>query len=370
MGRRRRWVTTGALVVFGLVLGLLTLEIGVRAWFTWRGSEQARIRYLYDRDTIAAKTTQLIGLPYLNYGLNPAWDDINQRGIRGDLVDVPKPDGVYRIVALGGSTTFGHALAVDETWPAQLERILRDEYGPVEVVNLGSPGYYSLDSVVNLATRGLAHEPDMVIVYHGVNDAIIRMFQDTACYQGDTPLFGFGMDRGIWQYALDDLPPSALYRLLAQALGAMDSPATVNHRMAHTGLCPPEPSGITPVDNLAQHPPIHFARNLRSIAGLAQSAGATMLFSTFAWDVAAAESALADNPDLHQTQAMLTGIADQNAMLRQIAAEQGTLLVDLAAEMADGVYFQGDQVHQTVAGAARQAEVYAAFIGAQGVISR
>ena len=361
-----------ALVVFGLIVSLVVLEVGARAWFSWRGTERERILYLYDRDTIASKTTQLVGVPYLNYSLNPAWEDINPRGIRGDLVAIPKPDGVFRIVALGGSTTFGHALAADETWPAQLQRLLREQNPQVEVVNLGAPGYYSLDSVVNLATHGLPHEPDMVIVYHGINDAIIRMFQDTECYSGDTPLYGFGMDRGIWQYEADALPPSALYRVLAVALGWMGDPANISGRMRHTGLCPPEPQNISPLDNLLQHPPTVFARNMRSIAGLAQAAGAEVVFSTFAWDVAAAENALAENPELYQTQAMLTGIVDQNAVLQNIADKQGALLVDLAAEMdADtGPYFQGDQVHQTVEGAYRQAEVYAAFIQAQDLVPR
>ena len=359
-----------ALVVFGLVLSLGVLEIGARAWFSWRGTERERILYVYDRDTIASKTTQLIGVPYLNYTLNPAWEDINARGIRGDLVAVPKPDGVYRIVTLGGSTTFGHALGANETWPARLQQILGEDHPLVEVVNLGAPGYYSLDSVVNLATHGLAHQPDLVIVYHGINDAIIRMFQDSACYGGDTPLYGFGMDRGIWQYDVEALPPSTLYRVLAVALGWMDDPANVSGRMRHTGLCPPEPQGVSPLDTLAQNPPTHFARNMRSIAGMAQAAGAQVVFSTFAWDVASAEAALAENPDLFQMQAMLDGITEQNAVLDTIATEQGTLLVDLAAEMGAGPYFQSDQVHQTVDGAQRQAEVYAAFLRTQDILPR
>ena len=367
----RKWLTQVMLVFMGLALAFMMLELGLRVWFTQQGTEHDRILYIYDRETIANKTTQLLGLPYLNYGLNPAWEDINERGIRGPLVDVPKPDGIYRIVTLGGSTTFGHALAVEETWPAQLQRILREDYGytQVEVVNLGAPGYFSLDSVVNLATHGLAHEPDMVIVYHGINDAINRMFQDSQCYQGDTPLYGMALDRGIWQVALDDLPPSTLYRVLAFALGAMDDPSEFDSRLEHTGLCPPEPQGISPVDLLAQHPPTHFERNMRSIAGMTQAAGATMVFSTFAWDVPLAEHALAENPEFTQLQAQLMAIDEQNDLLRRLAPELDALLVDLASELGEGTYFQGDMVHQTVEGARRQAEIYAAFLDAQGVIS-
>jgi lysophospholipase L1-like esterase len=285
---------------------------------------------------------------------------------------VPKPAGVYRILALGGSTTFGHALAVDETWPAQFERILHNDYGytQVEVVNLGVPGYFSLDSVVNLATHGLAHEPDLVMVYHGINDAIIRMFQDPACYQGESPLFGMALDRGIWQYAAADLPPSTLYRVVAYALGAFDDPSEFDSRLEPTGLCPPEPQGISPLDVLAQNPPSAFERNLRSIAGMSRAVGAETLFSTFAWDVPLAEDALRQNPDYFQLQAQLQGIAEQNDLIRQLAAELDVAVVDLAAEIGTGPYFQGDMVHQTVEGARRQAEIYAAYLDVMSTIPR
>jgi lysophospholipase L1-like esterase len=358
------FLTRLALVAFGLTATLLLLELGVRLWFSTAGSERDRILYLEDRASITARTAQLTGVPYLNYSLNPAWEDINARGYRGALAAVPKPEGVYRIVAIGGSTTYGHGLTTPESWPYQLQQILREDYGlvQVEVVNLGAPGYYSLDSVVNLATRGLAHQPDLVIAYDGVNDAVIRMYQDPACYNGDTPLFAMGMDRGIWQFQAAELPPSALYRFIGYRLGWLEDPTVFTAALRHTGLCPPEPGGISQVDVLAQNPPTHFARNERSLAALAQSGGARMLFSTFAWDIAAAQAILTADPEQGYIRALQSAIDEQNALIRQIAAETGSLLVDLAAEMGDGPYFQGDQVHQSAAGASRQAEIYAAAV--------
>lgn len=361
-----------ALLFFGVAAALVILEFGLRLWIGARGSENDRIKYLYDRATIDAQTAQEIGVPYLNYTLNPHSEDVNARGIRGELVQVPKPAGVYRIVALGGSTTYGHGLKAEEAWPAQLQRILRDDYGyaHVEVVNLGVPGFYSLDSVVSLATRGLAHEPDLVITYDGLNDAMIRLYQDPACYNGDTPLFGFGMDRGVWRPSGGELPPSALYRFLAIRFGWMDDPTILNSHMVPTGWCPPEPGNISQLDLLAKNPPIHFERNQRSIAALAHSGGAQVLFSAFAWDTAAAEAALADDPSLYAMRAMLNAIDEQNALVQAVADDTGALFVDPTAEMTGSAYFQGDHVHQTAEGARRQAEIYAAFLDAQGVIPK
>ncbi|MBZ0277643.1 MAG: hypothetical protein K8I60_15965 [Anaerolineae bacterium] len=359
-----------ALSIFGIIILLVGLEVGLRVWFTSRGTERERALYVYDRATIDAHTAQLIGVPYLNYTLNPNWDDVNARGIRGELVAVPKPEGVYRILAIGGSTTYGHGLSADEAWPAQLQRILREEYGytQVEVVNLGVPGFYSLDSVVSLATRGLAQQPDLILDYDNLNDAVIRIYQAPACYGGDTPLYGFGMDRGIWQASGAELPSSTLYRFIAYAAGWMNDPLAVDSRMAHTGWCPPEPGNVSQLDLLASNPPTHFTRNLRSIAALAESGGAQVMFSTFAWDRAAAQAALDTDPSLDGTRALMMAIDEQNQIIQTIAQDTGSLVYDLAADMTGSADFQGDQVHQTAEGAHQQAELYAQFLHAWGGI--
>jgi hypothetical protein len=154
------------------------------------------------------------------------------------------------------------------------------------------------------------------------------------------------------------MPPSALYRLVGIRTGWLSDPAIFTDRLRHTGLCPAEP-GTDPLDLLAQNRPIYYERNLRGIAALAGAAGVRVLFSTIAWDPASAEAALAADPSLTQARALLSAIDEQNTIMRTVAAESGALLIDLAAEMGPGAYFQGDQVHQTAAGAARQAAIYA-----------
>jgi len=98
-----------------------------------------------------------------------------------------------------------------------------------------------------------------------------------------------------------------------------------------------------------------------------------MVFSTFAWDTVAwdtatAEAILAADPNQSYTLALQTAIDEQNTLLRDLAGQTDSLLIDLAAEMGSGPYFQGDQVHQSAEGARRQAEVYAAFLVEQAII--
>jgi hypothetical protein len=51
---------------------------------------------------------------------------INSRGFRGDEFETAKAPGVYRIVALGASSTFGYHDRDDETYPVYLEGQLND----------------------------------------------------------------------------------------------------------------------------------------------------------------------------------------------------------------------------------------------------
>ncbi len=359
-----------AVLLFCIVLLLIILEGGLRLWFWTRGTEHERAMYVYDHATVDARV--FLGVPFLNYTLNPNDSDINKLGFRGALVPIQKQQGVYRIVALGGSETFGVGLSVNETWPYQLENLLRTQYGyhNVEVVNLGVPAYYSLNSVVNLAIHGLALEPDLVINYDSINDAVVSIYQDPACYDSQTPLFGMGMDQGSWQLSTNNFPASTLYRFLAIHFGWMQDPSSFTSHSVQTGLCPPEPADGNFSERLSKNRPVYFERNLRSIAALAQSEKARILLTTFAWDTAAARKELAANQSLDGTRALLTAIDEQNALVPVIAKDTGALFVDFTSSMADSGYFQGDHVHQTVQGARKQAEILATYLDAQGVIPK
>jgi hypothetical protein len=97
---------------------------------------------------------------------------VNARGYRGTReIEVPKPRGTFRIVALGGSSTFGFEVADDDTWVTRLETGLRERLGaPIELVNAGVPGYNSFDLKIHYVYRIRALEPDAILVYETWND--------------------------------------------------------------------------------------------------------------------------------------------------------------------------------------------------------
>lgn len=104
---------------------------------------------------------------------------INSLGFRGDEPSwVPAP-GTLRLLVLGGSAAFCYDVSDDRhTWPALLEKELRGALEmPVEVINLGLPGYDASNSKVNYLFTGRALNPHAVLVYHTWNDLkFLRLF--------------------------------------------------------------------------------------------------------------------------------------------------------------------------------------------------
>jgi lysophospholipase L1-like esterase len=123
--------------------------------------------------------------PYTGYALKPGYtrssfEQINSLGFRGEEIDATKPDGVYRIIVIGGSTTFAVYLPWYEAFPHQLQLELRKRFNTdkIEVINAGLTGSTSAESFHRMPTQVLPANPDMVIIYHAFNDLLPRMFDD------------------------------------------------------------------------------------------------------------------------------------------------------------------------------------------------
>lgn len=97
----------------------------------------------------------------------------NSYGFRGKEFDRIKPKGVFRIIAIGDSCTFGYGASNDEnTYPALLEKKLNSvlKNKNIEVINAGVPGYKSLQSLIWFVAELMELSPDMLIVDLGWND--------------------------------------------------------------------------------------------------------------------------------------------------------------------------------------------------------
>ena len=100
--------------------------------------------------------------------------NINSEGFRGPEILREKPDNVYRIFVVGGSTIFGDGATSDETTiPGFLQKFFdKNNFDlHVEVINAGIESAYSTTENYYIKNTILFFQPDLIISYGGLNDA-------------------------------------------------------------------------------------------------------------------------------------------------------------------------------------------------------
>lgn len=119
---------------------------------------------------------QLSENPVLEYELKPGAPDgptrINSQGFRDREFERARPPGVFRIVVVGDSVTYGRRDEPHETYPKHLERQLNERSTGLcfEVLNLGVHGYNVTRIAERLRILGLAFQPDLVLYGYVLND--------------------------------------------------------------------------------------------------------------------------------------------------------------------------------------------------------
>ncbi len=151
---KRRWLPPLISILFGLLL-LIAVEGFLR--LTWTPPLLP-----------AEQLTAVVIDPFeVSNGIARTKQDY-LGAMRSSSFIVPKPEGVFRIFCLGGSTTLGYPYPARFAWPASLERRLKRLFPEraVEVVNVGGTSYGSARTLAVL--RGLLqYQPDMLIVATG-----------------------------------------------------------------------------------------------------------------------------------------------------------------------------------------------------------
>jgi lysophospholipase L1-like esterase len=146
-----------------------------------RGPEPAVKERLYEADrNLIFRMRANADLVYPRAGALPGkattWSvHTNNYGFRTPHFDAAKRAGVFRIICLGDSSTFGMNVDGADAYPQVLQRLL-DERAPghFEVLNLGVPGYSSRQGLELLRQQALTYQPDLVIFAFGTNDRFWR----------------------------------------------------------------------------------------------------------------------------------------------------------------------------------------------------
>ncbi|MFC1631241.1 SGNH/GDSL hydrolase family protein [Candidatus Omnitrophota bacterium] len=116
---------------------------------------------------------------------------INSRGLRDQEYELEKGAGVFRILCLGDSATFGFGLYPEKVYHSLLENKLNQNAAfdiKFEVINGGSTGYSSLQGLNLYQHYGVKYAPDIVTCYFGGNDHFRRFYlSDKDIMQGNIP---------------------------------------------------------------------------------------------------------------------------------------------------------------------------------------
>jgi lysophospholipase L1-like esterase len=357
-----------ALGLFSIFLTFFILEIGARVWLNYLATPDQYDRYVLFT-SLDTQDYAWTPHPYLAYYPTPNYQkgltSHNSLGYRHEEFSLEKPDGVYRIVALGGSSTYDVSIKDNgETFTAQLEKLLDEEYGyqNVQVINAGVPGYNSWEILVNLQFRVLDLDPDLVIIYEGTNDVHARMVEPEA-YRGDD-----SGRRQAWQAPRVALwEHSALLRILGRALNFSRQVSVDDFVSAPTYVSWPFESrlveaNLDPAEVLEQNPPIYFRRNLKNMVAVARAHNVKILFSTWA-----------HSPNLNDYAAQdyyQNGFKENNDVVKEVAAEQQIPFFDFAAVMPQEAVYWADGRHVNEAGALVKARLFALFIHDHGLIDK
>ncbi|MCG3127593.1 MAG: hypothetical protein CHACPFDD_02459 [Phycisphaerae bacterium] len=357
-------ISSGRKLLFLLVIcaiGYLGLECAVRV----RDMFPPRRAGFFDNQRSPLRRTPDAVVPFRIFGVRPYTTDGMITSRHGDKFPLRKPDGVFRIVCLGGSTTECRDSGV--RYPEELQRVLRQRLGrdTIEVINLGNSAYATPHLLIHMELDVLSWDADLVIVMENINDLLVNYFPgfkpDYTNAYGD-PYFSlpdfarhFNIVSALMQY-------SQVYWILLDRYDKLNFDGRYTMHRESWGDRP-LPARDT------------YKRNLRSIARLAAADGVGVLFSSqpldpreeffdrhnrwkpYNWKV---------RYPLHAE--FLQQHASYNQAMREAAEESGALFIDSAAALCDRPEFFVDHVHYSDDGVRALVRGFADFLIERGVL--
>ncbi len=94
-------------------------------------------------------------------------ESVNQEGYRGPPIPLERTSGVLRIATLGDSSSFGHSVSHEQTYTAQLERILEEGGREVETLLGGVVGHTAIQGVHRYRELIRPYRPDVLVAAYG-----------------------------------------------------------------------------------------------------------------------------------------------------------------------------------------------------------
>jgi len=313
---------------------------------------------------------------YLGYYPTPNYVSGNNRhnslGYRGEEIEVPKPAGRFRIVCLGGSTTYtGQVDDYKKSYPALLEDYLKEKgYENVDVVNAGASGWSSWESLINLELRVQDLDPDLIVVYHAINDVLARFVSPTSAYRGDnsgrrapnhTSIFmpsvfeyssvlriamitaGMKYPHAAFERNVDILPETYVGQQFRDQITADTYPDGLFNDVSAEAI-------------LEKNSPIYFERNMRNIINVAKNNEMKVMLSSFAYS-----PLFTEHPSV-SSQEFVSALEEHNRLLERIADTMDVPFLDFSNLFPNERRLYVDGQHVNEEGAQLKADLFGSFI--------
>lgn len=312
----------------------------------------------------------LIPHKYLGYANNPEYqygtDQHNSLGFRGVEILNPKPEGTLRVVCLGGSTTYSSGVEdYRQSYPFLLNEALKEKGFDAEVINAGVEGYSSMGSYINYLLKVEDLNPDVLIIYHAINDLNSRMVWPSEAYLPDesgsfspSEPSGYNYLRKLSVVRVPLVytgfaPPDASFENIVEMPETNFLPELRSQLMNST-----YPTGIfesIPMDSMIKaNKPIYFERNIDKLITLAKSNGTQVVLSTFVYSD--------EFPGYYPQLALggfKKGIEEHNTIMRGLGSKHQMPVIDLENELSSEKEIFTDGIHFTLLGNEKRVSIIA-----------
>lgn len=323
---KRRRVVKLAYVLIAAIAFLLATEVICRVGEKYFVPEDGRVAVdlLLGRWTVPGR---LSPHPFMLYVNTPSFaadgfQQHNSQGYRGGEI-VPCEPPCLRILALGGSTTYGHLLANPaDAWPAQLEKELNDAGFAAQVINGGFNYATTAELLTHWIFRDRYLSPNLVVLHGPGNDVVPLLFDE---YDPEYAAFrrgwtGVSFSRRAGERQLLRLAGARiLYAWWLRATGI--KPAFFWQPKEFSELRPAET-----LANVRRHEPLGFRRNLDLLLRAIAADGARVLYFEFVGaDKSVFERPLPKEARFveHIYDAILEGQAKENAAAQEVVRALG-----------------------------------------------
>lgn len=373
------------LSIVWFIMMFIVLEVTARIWINHLADERRFVKYASVKQLqkkFDYAKPRYSPHRYLGHYLTPNYvrksNKHNSLAYRSDEIEIPKPEGQFRIVCMGGSTTY--TTEVEDyhlSYPNLLESELKSQgYEHIRVINAGVGSWTSYESLINFELRILDLEPDMIIVYHAVNDILTRLVWPPEAYQGDNS----GATRPIAMTMPSILEYSTLLRYLMIRADLVKPHSSLDRQLAAKpdSSCSKEfydqkVKGIYPESIFKKasaqkifemNQPRYFRRNIEHIVLIANHRGVKTVLATFAYS-----PEFTDIPTV-ASEEFESAYIEMNDTLKSIASEMAVNLFDFARVFPVDKRLFTDGLHVNVEGARLKAKLFADYLIENKLIPR